>query len=966
MKIYLLLGLCILLAGIAGAVSVENSNFRIDVSPDEALIQSTGFTYYGTYTWKGALQRTEDVAFCFDTKINGRVAIYLNGGFVDVTNQFKYRSFPIAKGDCYYVQDVTWQPNETKLVRFSFLPSDYRMVKWDTYFGNITALRVDLRLDPVFNATLYEIGTSRSDSYDWVAEPFMSYSGNQNPDISSYSGQLNNHNFTTVINNISVNATSILNNTFIGGTLQSLAVASGINITVLKDFNLVGFGLVDNVQCNVWFVVNKRDIIYTILKNGTFTNAFASIDLNLSAGNTYYIMCDNDAGTYNAIANVTYNAPKTYEYFRVDAGCKADGTSTNYCLVGNRTTAWNIRNITFKPIQNTPIINSSGYLRSNYISLPIFVESFRMNNTLAGDVSVNVSFNNGSSWTFLNATDVSSHNISGSVNSNNVLSYRVFLNNAGATLFNLSFVFNPLELNLTFNVNELFSGALIGYNVTFTGSSITNLSCITQACSIMLPSGVYNITILRNGYYSQSYGNYNIGNSSLTISTSLYNHRFNLTAFNASTIVSGYNVTLFDLNWSASQTVTAPNNTNFIHSLSGDYYNLTFRDNSNRYAQRSYNFSAGQSSSTNITIALLPRNTLNLTIRDELTNALVVGTAVVTVIAPSGGSASYNIVNGSGSISSLETGNNTLSFSLAGYGVRSRVYAVPEASFQNVIQFLSTNCTATLFNYYTSGGVAIPNVNGLMYGFVNGTQTLLESHISDITGKSQFCTASNTYYLFNNTATGYAENTFALNPVLFTSYNIVMADTSGGTVEPTASVSYNPTLFRKGQVANFTITFQSVSGSYLSYDWILSGAFGNISGSGVNGSGETFVKNYNLSLENYGDQLLLYYEYNLTNGFYYNQTQTFRVMNGLSNRTIANLGTEHYGLLIGDRIMTVTIIALILSGLAFLASGSLGFGLVMGGVVFAMFSDNGFIPQTITYLVIIVGVFMIFSRGQNG
>lgn len=356
---------------------------------------------------------------------------------------------------------------------------------------------------------------------------------------------------------------------------------------------------------------------------------------------------------------------------------------------------------------------------------------------------------------------------------------------------------------------------------------------------------------------------------------------------------------------------------------------------------------------------------INFSVRNEATGLVISNQTTVMTVYDGTSFNTYNLANGTGNITYYGIANLTLQFSTAGYGVRSQVYEVTPNINQLVIQYLAANCTATLMNYYTSSSLPISNVFGQMFGYVNSSLVLLESHNSDVTGKSQFCTLSSTYYYFNNSKSGYADYPFALNPVLFSSYTIVMTSTAGRTVTPTASAYYSPNIFRQNALGSFNITFLSPFNSFINYSYNLSYSTGSIIGLGTDSYGETLTDNYNLTGVFPNDIVTLYYEWYLDDGSYQNFTQTFRVQYPLSNRTLANLGTEQYGFLAGDRTLIVTFIALILGGVAWLGTGSILIALLGSGIIFSTFASNNFFPVILVYVVVTLGVFIVFARGQQ-
>lgn len=104
----------------------------------------------------------------FDLEGVGAVVYYNFSSFkkqwIDRTALFDYYNVQIFdKPNAYYVEDVTWQPGQTRTVRFRYRPKfSYTNTKWDALFGDVSTKSIFLRLDPLTNPNFYQS--------DWVAD----------------------------------------------------------------------------------------------------------------------------------------------------------------------------------------------------------------------------------------------------------------------------------------------------------------------------------------------------------------------------------------------------------------------------------------------------------------------------------------------------------------------------------------------------------------------------------------------------------------------------------------------------------------------------------------------------------------------------------------------------------------------------------------------------------------------------
>jgi len=210
--IWMLVGLVLLVPVMS--VYQENDYYRIECYPDVATIKPVGYGYeqYCVFENKMDSEITKDFSMLFDEPLSyGQVKVYApfeyveeldftcdgsygivnsthvwclqNGtNFTVYTGTERYLDPPtvyynfthtyhawkdrtslfdyvfadfIDKPNAYYVEDVSWNPGESKLVKFNFIPSQSGSVKWDALFGDFSKQEVSLRLDPLVDPSKY-------------------------------------------------------------------------------------------------------------------------------------------------------------------------------------------------------------------------------------------------------------------------------------------------------------------------------------------------------------------------------------------------------------------------------------------------------------------------------------------------------------------------------------------------------------------------------------------------------------------------------------------------------------------------------------------------------------------------------------------------------------------------------------------------------------------------------------------
>lgn len=201
-------------------VDVENTNYKISCWPETATLRpvGVGFEQFCEFENKKATPVTIDYAMLFDDPLlSGRVHSFEQGSYVkeelfycasedygvedathvycvingtpqiiftgteryfdtdgfgaivyynlsvpytylvDRTGFFEHTTIGQDERNAYYVEDLTWDPGESKKVRFRYVPSNpVRGAKWDALFGDFSAGDIFLRLDPLTNPYLYE------------------------------------------------------------------------------------------------------------------------------------------------------------------------------------------------------------------------------------------------------------------------------------------------------------------------------------------------------------------------------------------------------------------------------------------------------------------------------------------------------------------------------------------------------------------------------------------------------------------------------------------------------------------------------------------------------------------------------------------------------------------------------------------------------------------------------------------
>jgi hypothetical protein len=373
-------------------------------------------------------------------------------------------------------------------------------------------------------------------------------------------------------------------------------------------------------------------------------------------------------------------------------------------------------------------------------------------------------------------------------------------------------------------------------------------------------------------------------------------------------------------------------------------------------------------------------NSVNITIRDESTNAIVLQNVTI-VFALNGTSSEYTYQTSTGSVQAinLPVGYYTVSLSSPSpmaYTVKSYTLTVGSRSAQNLNAFLNTG-GAVLFNLLDStNSETIEGVSLTMYRIINSTWTIVESKNSDISGIVQFTFLPSTQYQFYATKSGYTSKTFTLNPILFASYNVYMTRTN--TLPDNfndVTIFFTPKIFQADGTKFNTFQWRIISsqGVLVNYGFnftipciqlpLFTQRQWDFAGS--NAIGETTNISFSLSCANYNDTIRIHQWYTTSSGDYVNATFIYAVStDGGNNYTFNNMRNNNYGLGDFERIILVVLITIIFAGVSTMLGGEL-LGIAVGVLIMGFFIWMGLITFWMVGLPIVVGVILLIMRGSN-
>lgn len=528
-----------------------------------------------------------------------------------------------------------------------------------------------------------------------------------------------------------------------------------------------------------------------------------------------------------------------------------------------------------------------------------------------------------------------------------------------------------INITWTLGTPNSVGGTMSYYNISLLNSDKTYNRTINASTTNITTYWVYDLysqNLSLGEYWVMVAGYDNLGLSSFDRESFnlTRNALLNITAGNG-TVINNFTINLTDLNNSVVYTNSTTTGSLTFDVIRNNHYTAFIDATGFAYSEQNKTIN---STFNSMVFGLVFENSINITIRDESTNALVTqNTSIRFTLSGSPIEYSYYTTTGNLFVSSLPAGNYSIVFTSIDptvYTVRTYQAIISNRSTQNLNAYLNTG-TGVLFTYTDStSGILLEGVSVTMYRLINGSWVVVESRYTDITGRLQFTFVSNTAYQFISSLSGYTTKTFTLNPILFTSYTVQLdkvSTLSEGYSDVT--IYYSPTNFYEGKRNAWTFSISSPSGilSYYQYWLRTPSANHTFNGSLLNGAMDLWE--INLSGTTWTDNIKLDIYYNTSTGNSVIANYTFYITGGsLSNYTLVNLKNNDFGLGEFDKIVIVTLITIMVGGLSMVLGGEL-IGVGVSLLIFGYFVMTGFISWLYFLIPTIIGMFYIMAGGRK-
>lgn len=489
---------------------------------------------------------------------------------------------------------------------------------------------------------------------------------------------------------------------------------------------------------------------------------------------------------------------------------------------------------------------------------------------------------------------------------------------------------------------------------------------------------VTNYTSLTPGIYYYNASAFNGTTSNYTETRQLnitwWNAYLNITLKNAQngSVLANATINVTDTNtsWKAQYNTT---NGNLLALIAkNNTQNVTV--DASGYVITSELYNSNSNLTQYLNVSLYTNNSVSITIRDEDTGSLI--TENITVVITGTTETTYYTATGSLYVDSLTDGSYTIKFSGTNYTLNQYSLTVGTRSHQSLTAYLTATTSTTTFtilDYDSSQEITSATVT--QNRLINGSWTVVNTKSSDITGRAQFTYTANVKYQFIVQKTDYATETFYLDPVLFSSYNVRLRKTNILVQANTpdllgVSVSYynsrtNSTTWQNGANNTIVWTISSPSGSLQAYNMTVGYPGGSNYQSGTNAIGEQFTSTFQINNANSSSRVSVAYCYKSTTSASkcFNYTHLIQNVTASPGTWAAN-NQNTYGMGLLERVLFATVFILGISGTIFMLGGVVA-GLIVALLIMGFFAATGFAPLWAFLPSMLVGFFIIKNGGQN-
>ncbi len=296
----------------------------------------------------------------------------------------------------------------------------------------------------------------------------------------------------------------------------------------------------------------------------------------------------------------------------------------------------------------------------------------------------------------------------------------------------------------------------------------------------------------------------------------------------------------------------------------------------------------------------------------------------------------------------LTAGNYNISFNTDNWTINTYALTLANRSYMTLNAYLIESEYNSVFTFKdVETGAILPGVTFAVSRDILGVPTLIQTLISDITGRIKLYYTPDIEYSFVSSLTDYDLKTFNLNPIIFASYNVWLTPSSSGSDDTSdyagVNIDISPSVYYNELNNTIGILFYAPEGNLQAYNFNATYKTTSVTDSGTNAYGEQLNATLEITNASITDKVKLTYTYQLSTGAWKTYTLYYLIRNGdgLSGTAGANQG-ENYGLSLLERVLILMFIVSLVAGILYLVAGIEASGVVAFGLL-GYFAYIGFV-----------------------
>lgn len=502
------------------------------------------------------------------------------------------------------------------------------------------------------------------------------------------------------------------------------------------------------------------------------------------------------------------------------------------------------------------------------------------------------------------------------------------------------------QSEITINAKELISNTEIDvFNVTIDSVTreVTNGSTLYN-----ISAGEYVITSEKGGYHSTNETNLIVDALDIKNKTLYFAPKkltVNVDDYLTNDAIENFTIgiELIDGEYSYIENASEVDSLYNLYGINGTY-NITIQSVDYETQSVLVNLT---NYSQEITLKLYEANSVFVFIYDQDTGDLVEENVSVTLVAGETEN-EYSTTNGTLYLNLLDPATYNVSFVSTNYNRGTYILTVAPGSSQTLNAYLSkSNNTVTFEIQDASTGSLVDSAVVTIKRKIDDEWVVIETKITDITGKTRFSYVDDIKYQFQISKTDYITKEFSLDPILFDEYIIKINKDYNAEEDIDYSgiqIIHDPKSFDADTEYNLTFLFADPSGRFEYYGFNATYKTNTWTKSGTNAYGESLIQNLTFTDVSFGDKIYIDYYYKISTSDVVKTYSVSYFINtyGTGENTWQENKDKTHGLGVLERVLISVCIILFVVGASTMFGGE-AIGSVVGLFMFGFLIAIGFL-----------------------